>query len=270
MSILSFLKSKYGKRQLLLVLAANVGIFLVVYIVLALYTRHGESISVPDLKGKTEAEARAMLEELDLELLIADSLFVENASPGTIREQTPKPGSFVKSGRIVSVSVFKKTPPMVPINVKEGDHLQIAALRLTNKGIKYLVKYAPNNSMVGVVMRVQYNGKDVPFGMMLERGQTVTLTVGEAGSATVPVPKLFGMTYFDAVSYLNSINLAGQGYFDPPATSKQDSLNYHVCRQEPKYSASAIPLPAGHFVDFWLSKEPCLPDTTDTPSTPIP
>ena len=118
---------------MLFVLSVNLFLFLAVVFFLKFYTRHDEAIQIPDLKGKTEAEARAILEDLDLEMVLTDSLFVATAVPGSIRDQSPKAGSMVKDGRIVFISIFKRTPPMVPINVKEGDHIQIASLRLTNK-----------------------------------------------------------------------------------------------------------------------------------------
>lgn len=154
---------------------------------------------------------------------------------------------------------------MVPINVKEGDHLQIASLRLTNKGIKFQVKYAPNNSMIGVVMKVEYNGRNLPYGALLEHGQTVVLTVGEGAKTTVAVPNLFGLSYQGALNLLNSLNLSGQGVFEPAAFDSADSAAYRVCRQDPKYSSLAMPMAAGRFMDFYLSKEPCTIDTIINP-----
>jgi beta-lactam-binding protein with PASTA domain len=265
MSFVKFLKSKYGRKNIAFIIGANVLLFLLVIFILKMYTRHDESIQIPDLKGKSEAEARAILEDLDLEMIVTDSLFLPEAAPGTVRDQNPKPGSAVKGGRIVFISIFKNTPPMVPINVKEGDHLQIASLRLSNKGIKFNVQYSPNNSMIGVVMKVEHNGKTLNYGELLEHGQTVVLTVGEAIDSTVPVPNLFGLSYTDAMNLLNGINLSGQGFFEPAAYTADDSAAYHVCRQDPKFSSEAMPLAAGRFVDFWLSKEPCTIDTIINP-----
>ncbi len=265
MSFVKFLKSKYGKKQMLIILGVNLFLFLAVVFFLKFYTRHDEAIQIPDLKGKSEAEARAILDDLDLEMVVTDSLFVATAAPGTVRDQSPKPGSMVKDGRVIFISIFKRTPPMVPINVKEGDHIQIASLRLTNKGIKFQIKYAPNNSMIGVVMKVEYKGRNLKYGELLEHGQTVVLTVGEGAKTTVPVPNLFGLSYHDAINLLNSLNLSGQGFFEPAAYSSADSAQYHVCRQDPKYSSQAIPMAAGRFMDFWLSKEPCTIDTLINP-----
>ena len=250
---------------MLFVLSVNLFLFLAVVFFLKFYTRHDEAIQIPDLKGKTEAEARAILEDLDLDMVLTDSLFVATAVPGSIRDQSPKAGSMVKDGRVVFISIFKRTPPMVPINVKEGDHIQIASLRLTNKGIKFQIKYAPNNSMIGVVIKVEYNGRELKYGELLEHGQTVVLTVGEGAKTTVPVPNLFGLSYFDAIQLLNSLNLSGQGFFEPVAYSPSDSSAYRVCRQDPKYSSQAIPMAAGRFIDFWLSKDPCTIDTLINP-----
>ncbi len=265
MSFVKFIKSKYGRRNIALIIGANVLLFLVVLFVLKIYTRHDEAILIPDLKGKSDAEARAILEDMGLEMVVTDSLFLPEAAPGTVRDQNPKAGSAVKGGRIIFISIFKKTPPMVPINVKEGDHVQIASLRLSNKGIKFQVQYAPNNSMIGVVMKIEHNGRELKFGELLEHGQTVVLTVGEGIKTTVAVPNLFGMSYNDVMNLLTSLNLSGQGFFEPAAFTLEDSAAYHVCRQDPKFSSEAMPLAAGRFVDFWLSKEPCTIDTIINP-----
>ena len=265
MSFVKFIKSKYGRRNIALIIGANVLLFLVVIFVLKIYTRHDEAILIPDLKGKSDAEARAILEDMGLEMVVTDSLFLPEAAPGTVRDQNPKAGSAVKGGRIIFISIFKKTPPMVPINVKEGDHVQIASLRLSNKGIKFQVQYAPNNSMIGVVMKIEHNGRELKFGELLEHGQTVVLTVGEGIKTTVAVPNLFGMSYNDVMNLLTSLNLSGQGFFEPAAFTLEDSAAYHVCRQDPKFSSEAMPLAAGRFVDFWLSKEPCTIDTIINP-----
>lgn len=260
-SFFLFLKSKKGLKNIGLAFAANLVLIAIVYFSLSWYTKHGEAIEIPDLKGKTEAEIKVILEDLDLEYVITDSLFGKEAIPGSVRDQSPKPGSKVKAGRTVFLSIYMKQPPMIQINVKEGDHIQIASLRLLNKGIKFNIQYAPNNSMVGVVMKVEYNGKPLAYMERVRHGETITLTVGQLADDRIPVPNLFGMNYRDAINHLNSLNLTGQGFFDPPASSTLDSSLYHVCKQEPKYSSQTAPISAGSFVDFWLSKEPCTIDT---------
>ncbi len=272
-SFFLFLKSKKGLKNIAFVTIVNIALIALVYFSLAWYTKHGEAIEVPDLTGKTEAEIKAILEDLDLEYVITDSLFKKEATPGSIRDQSPKPGSKVKAGRTLFLSIYMKQPPMIQINVKEGDHVQIATLRLLNKGINFNIKYAPNNSMVGVVMKVEYNGMPLNYMDRVRHGETITLTVGQSVDDRIPVPNLFGMNYNDAINHLNSLNLTGQGFFDPPATSNVDSSLYHVCKQEPKYSSQSAPIQAGSFVDFWLSKEPCAIDTLvnsfDEPTDPF-
>ena len=89
MSFVKFLKSKYGKKQMLIVLGVNLFLFLGVIFFLKFYTRHDQAIQIPDLKGKSEAEARAILEDLDLEMVVTDSLFVATDAQGTVRDQSP-------------------------------------------------------------------------------------------------------------------------------------------------------------------------------------
>lgn len=69
------------------------------------YTKHGDSVLVPDLRGKSLAEARQILESIGLEYEINDSTFSKTARPGTIRDVVPAPGSRVKAGRRLFIAI---------------------------------------------------------------------------------------------------------------------------------------------------------------------
>jgi len=116
-SFFQFLKTKKGLTHIGIIFGVQLALIAVVFFVLGWFTKHGESIQVPDLTGKTEAEVKQIIEDLGLEYVITDSLFNLEATPGSVRDQSPKPGSTVKSGRTIFLSIFMKQPPMVQINV---------------------------------------------------------------------------------------------------------------------------------------------------------
>ena len=56
------------------------------------YTRHGEKIVVPELRGYSEAEAKLALERLGLRVEVADSGFVRTMAPRAVLGQSVKAG----------------------------------------------------------------------------------------------------------------------------------------------------------------------------------
>ena len=65
----------------------------------------GKEVVVPDLTGKTEAEARQILEKNGLTLKVSQTRFVPGVPEGRIVEQNPPKGTSLKTGRSVKVLV---------------------------------------------------------------------------------------------------------------------------------------------------------------------
>ena len=80
---------------------------------LKLYTRHGKAVLVPDVKAMALPDALRTLDREGFRYDIIDSLFIDEAVPGTIVEQTPAGGSKVKEGRIVYLSINAYSPRMI-------------------------------------------------------------------------------------------------------------------------------------------------------------
>jgi beta-lactam-binding protein with PASTA domain len=98
-TILNFLKSKFLWLNLL---AAIVLVFVVCWVVfwrLDVYTRHGESVEVPDLSGMYVEEAELILKDCNLTYEIIDSVYIRNMKGGEIAEQSPAVGTLVKKNR---------------------------------------------------------------------------------------------------------------------------------------------------------------------------
>lgn len=77
------------------------------------YTRHGFFIEVPDLRGFTPEEAVSFTREKKLQTLVVDSIYDNDARPGTIVEQFPTPGSKVKTNRAIRLTINANTPEQV-------------------------------------------------------------------------------------------------------------------------------------------------------------
>ncbi|MFZ5517498.1 MAG: PASTA domain-containing protein [Candidatus Zhuqueibacterota bacterium] len=95
------------------------GILLVIYfifdvLIMPLYTRHGQQITVPDLANLIYEDAREQLDRLDL-VVVEESKKYDSSNQfpiGTIMSQSPRPGATVKKGRRIYVIVSKGEPSL--------------------------------------------------------------------------------------------------------------------------------------------------------------
>ena len=83
-------------NQILIMLLLSVCIVALALALLDLYTLHGKVTVVPDIVGKSMADAEKMLKKQHLTYEIVDSIYTEDALPGSIQDVQPKAGSKVK------------------------------------------------------------------------------------------------------------------------------------------------------------------------------
>ncbi len=69
------------------------------------------TVNVPDLSGRSLEEAEAALERLGLKLGEVSELPDSLAAPGTVRGQSPRPGSVLDRGSAVAVAIAVTPPP---------------------------------------------------------------------------------------------------------------------------------------------------------------
>jgi len=93
------------------------GVLLIIYLlfdrmIMPVYTRHGQSILVPDLTNLVYEDARTRLENMDLQIVEETKKYdTSNQFPiGVIMGQNPRVGTTVKKGRRIYVIVSKGEP----------------------------------------------------------------------------------------------------------------------------------------------------------------
>ena len=91
--------------NILAMLAIFVILCLAANFAMDIYTHHGESMRIPEIKGMNIDKARDVIEDMDLELVVSDSGYYKNLPAGQILEQSPAKGQLVKSGHVVYVVV---------------------------------------------------------------------------------------------------------------------------------------------------------------------
>jgi beta-lactam-binding protein with PASTA domain len=82
---------------------------------LDLYTRHGQTVEVPNVVKKTFNDAEDMLDQLHLTVVVSDTDYVKTLPPNTVLEQSPSAGDIVKPGRIVYLKINSPSTPKRPL-----------------------------------------------------------------------------------------------------------------------------------------------------------
>lgn len=189
-------------RTLLIALALVIIIFLTVMVTLNNYTRHGERYVLSSFVG-LDVPTAELSDSINLRFDVTDSIYVETLSPGEIIEQRPKAGSFVKSGRRITLKINTYRPKNVTIPYVAGFSLRQAINKLRDNNIEvekiiYQKDIATNN-----ILRQEYNGKAIKSSSNISAPvfSKVTLYAGLSDmDAQLTVPQLVGRKYVDIVN----------------------------------------------------------------------
>lgn len=231
MGFLSFLKKHVFLRNLLLAVCFFIIFIALTQLILNWSTRHGQAYSVPDFNGLTLDEAKAAARDASLKLEINDSLYLPARTGGIILEQNPSPGSKVKSGRRVFLTINAFSPKMAKIPYVTGYSLRQAKNNLEVAGFEIDKLVYKDDIAVNNVLEQQYKGRTITGNSNIEAptGSGVTLIVGRGreGNNVVKVPKVVGFTLKDAKSRLWELGLnVGQITRDEGITE----INLHQAR----------------------------------------
>ncbi len=222
-------------------------------IFLAVRTRHGKEITVPDLTSQTVQDALSTAGAAGLRVQVVDSVYMKRMPRGAVVSQLPKAGAKVKPGRKISLTINSTVPKKVSMPNLVHVSLRQAKAELAAKGLvlgrlTYVSDIATNN-----VLEQQFRGRSVAPGRQLYTGSVIDLVLGLNGAdAMTYVPNLHGYKYLRAVDALhdNSLNVSGL-FFDKSVRTYNDSLNAVVYSQRP--SATGYPTVMGTGVTLYLS-----------------
>ena len=133
----SFKTNKYFWVNILVMIVAVVLIVFGVMKWLDVYTRHGEAVVVPDVKGMTVDEASKMFRNHGLVCVVSDSNYVKNMAAGIVLDVNPGIGQKVKEGRTIYLTINTlSTPLLVVPDVADYSSMRLAQSRLLAAGFK--------------------------------------------------------------------------------------------------------------------------------------
>ena len=145
---------------------------------LDIYTHHGEKIDVPNVHHMSMAEARRLLQDRGLEVMVSDTGYVKELPADCILEQTPMAGSKVKSGHCVSLVVnASNTPVLTMPDIVENCSSREAMAKLKALGFKVgMPEFVEGEK--DWVYAVTVDGRECSAGDKIPVNKVVVIRVG--------------------------------------------------------------------------------------------
>lgn len=146
---------------------------------LELYTRHGQSVEMPDIVHKSFEQAEAMLDSLDLNIEVSDTDFVKTLPPDCILEQSIAAGDIIKPDRVVYVKINASHSPSRAIpDIIDNSSLRDAQNKLSALGFKLGdPEYVPGER--DWVYGLKCRGRALFEGDMVSTEDVLTIQVGD-------------------------------------------------------------------------------------------
>ena len=234
------MKGKWILKHLLAAALIAVVMIAGAMIFLNIATKHNQELVVPDLSNLTVDEAVAEAALNDMIVDVTDSVFVKRMKRGAVYRQNPAPGSKVKSGRRIALTINAVNAKKLTMPNLVGFSMRQAKAELLSRGLVlgrliYEQDMATNN-----VLRQLYKNREIEPGTMIESETVIDLVVGLNGHDFVTyVPNLSGLKCMSAVDAIHdhSLNIR-KLTFDDTVKDYNDSLSAMVYRQVPEPSDS--------------------------------
>jgi len=269
MKLVDFLKSKDFLKHLVIAIVLAVIIFSTTFMMLNIYTQHGDSFPLPDFKKLTKLEAQELAEKHDIAIEVTDSVYQDNWPKGTVVKQNPSAGFHVKQGRSIFLTMNAQNPEMVKMPNVVGLSHRSAKATLNNSELKIGKLIHVPDIAVNNVLKQQINGEEIQPGETVPKGTKVDLVLGKGlSNKRAEIPKLVGDTLARAKNVIlqNAMNL-GHVKYDTTVHNATDSSRAFVWQQYPPYKENKK-IRLGTYIDLWLTVDSARlpePDTTQIP-----
>ena len=243
-------KTKPLLKHILLFAILFLTVIELVMVGLGIYTRHGQTIAVPNLSGLNFQEATKKLAAVNLKGVIIDSVYQPKSEKGVVLSQDPEPNTAVKQERTIYLFVSTVLPPQVLMPKLKDKSLKQAAAIIQTYGLKQgRLRFVPEQC-INCILEQKVKGKKIEPGTSLPKGTAIDLVIGKGLSdEKVSVPDLTGLTRSQALAKLAEYSLnEGALNYDSP----KDSLHQRIYRQIPSPTSSES-VSMGSSVDLFFS-----------------
>ena len=246
----SFLKNKYFYFHIVIASTCTLILFYFLLIYLNIYTLNGKEFKLNNFQSLTLEELEKEMESLNMEYIIKDSVYTDSVPRGTIFTQDPLPGTFVKQGRkiYVTVNCMNRQKFTLPDIYNKSKRQSLNQLKSHFK-IEF-VKSEKYSDISSVVTKMKVGDTEVFPGQKLIKGTTIKLFFGSGrGTSKIMVPNLTGISIAEAFLILESNNLQlGEIIYDGEIT---DTLTAIISNQRPLFETK---LQSGDMVDIVIKQ----------------
>jgi eukaryotic-like serine/threonine-protein kinase len=258
--------------NLLAGLVVFMGLIVLVFYGLDMFTKHGKFKKVPNVIGKSSKDAMKILEDADFKVVIQDSVYTDTVGGGVCLRQIPTPNEDVKVNRTVYLTVNNMMPPLVELPNIYGYSKEIGIEALFRRGFKLGDTTFKNDFTPNSILEVRHNNRKLIKGDKIPYGSKIDLLISKGlGNEKFDVPDFKGLTYREALIELEKYNLQASAIVPVPGQTITDTLNAYIYDQSPpRYDPTRVgaisKIVAGSGIDLWLStvKPDASMPTTDS------
>ncbi|MBT9176031.1 MAG: Serine/threonine-protein kinase PrkC [Firmicutes bacterium] len=162
-------------------------------------------VVVPEIVGKTLAEATADLRKVGLNYTIKEAESNPDVAPNVVLRQNPEGGHTVRAGRTVEI-VPSRGPVLLEVPNILGMTLLQAEIALTREGFVLGQKTERTHETVPVEQIIEQNPRP---GTLTQRGERIDVSISLGVPVVeVPTPFLVGHTEAEVVARLNEVGLS--------------------------------------------------------------
>lgn len=241
-------------------------ILLLFLVSLNLITRHGSTLTIPSVTGKSYADATKILNTQGFDVELQDSIYNDTAAALSVLRQFPEADEIVKKNRTVYLTINRSVAPTIEMPMLEGLSFRNAEIVIKQYGLKrrdttYRTDFAKNS-----VLEQLYNGDRIKPGTKIRMGSFIDLVLGTGeGRDEFTVPDLFGMSYQDARVLIESTGLTMT--IVGVENDVSDTTTAFVQKQQPEkfttdFRTNRIRL--GQNIDVWLAAQRPVRKETDS------
>ncbi len=250
---IDYLKTKSFRNNILAAVLTVAGLLLIAFFSLRYYTKHGQGLNVPLVKGLAFEQAVAKLEDAGLKYEV-DSVFIMDQPAGIVIDQDPDPNTFVKDNRTIYLTINAGKVPNTKFPDIAFKTLREAQAIIESSRLKLGdTTYKPDVSR-DVVLEASFGGQAIQPGDIIPVGSRINLILGDGrGNEEVDIPQLLGLTVDEARFSLKGSNLTlGNILYDGEIT---DSANAVITLQDPMPVDSLTKVAIGTKINITLSNK---------------
>ena len=200
-----------------------------IQVLVYLYKEEPKEVTLPDLKGHTQANAEKRLRDLGLKSTIKPQNTMNPNLNGKVVSTNPTQKSKVKPGSVVQLIVYKYSKDVVKVPNLVGMMTDNAKSAITKAGLKWRLGTAVGTSDKSKQYKV---AKQSPSpGVKVTRGSYVTTQLWGYVESKVSVPSVLNKTLLESKTIIERVGLKPKAGSAIPTTDK--GKHARVAKQSP-------------------------------------